>query len=176
MAKYKILKDDYRKIYFDNTKPIIKKGEEYYKCLYCGKLFPREEIEVDHIIPKSRFMGGILWNPNKYWNLGAACRHCNASKSKKVDRRIIIGFRNKFLKRFAFNNSKSNIDNKESKIISILIVCLFILAYLINQILFILRIPLDLIYDYLTSFLIIISDLKIILIVRFRNKFYRKSY
>ena len=44
------------------------------QCQYCGKIYPVEELTVDHILPKSR--GGL----NTWTNLVCACKKCNQRK------------------------------------------------------------------------------------------------
>ena len=66
----------YRELYFQHHKGkklLFKKGT-YYKCVACGKWFPKEQITVDHIIPKRK--GGL----DVISNLQAMCRSCNSSK------------------------------------------------------------------------------------------------
>lgn len=100
---YRLLEDDYR-ANFKNTYKAKKdiKGREYYRCVYCGErvYLDQSEMQVDHIIPKTRLKAGILWNPNKAWNLGPSCGPCNASKSNYLDSRVLVGFRNKMLSNF----------------------------------------------------------------------------
>lgn len=48
-----------------------------YTCQYCGSILPRQEITIDHVLPKSRG-GEDTWS-----NLVAACFDCN---NKKRDR------------------------------------------------------------------------------------------
>lgn len=124
---YKILPDDYRAIFNKNVKPIKRKREvingvsqevRYYKCMYCGHIIPHYEMEVDHIIPKTRLYAGILWNPNKAWNLGPSCKVCNIQKSNYIDERVIIGFKNKLLGRYgmgAGENAAYNSGDDESQ-------------------------------------------------------------
>lgn len=106
---YKILPDDYRSVFNKKIKPVKRRKEivngemqdvRYYRCMYCGHLIPHYEMDVDHIIPKTRLYAGILWNPNRAWNLGPSCKSCNISKSNYIDSRVIIGFRNKLLGRY----------------------------------------------------------------------------
>lgn len=131
---HRILEDDYRKEYFSHNKPVKTEieyinGERrevpYYRCIYCGKLVPRysedstKVCQVDHIIPKTRFLAGLTWNPNKSWNLGASCPHCNISKSNTVDMRVIKGFRNKLLNkwglgRYITGSGDSGYTNEDS--------------------------------------------------------------
>jgi len=104
---YRILSDDYRKEFHKHNNPVrVKRSVPHYRCIYCGKLVPlyamgsEFPMEVDHIIPKTRLGAGILWNPNKGWNLGSSCKSCNTSKSNKIDARIIKGFSNKIKYRY----------------------------------------------------------------------------
>ncbi len=66
---------DYRKIYFDNTPS----NNGWYKCAHCGKSFRKEDLDIDHILPKS--LGG----GNDIHNLQALCKHCNRSKGNKMN-------------------------------------------------------------------------------------------
>lgn len=43
-------------------------------CLYCGKVFPKEELSRDHVVP--RFQGGR----DRWTNVVTACRKCNHRK------------------------------------------------------------------------------------------------
>lgn len=48
-----------------------------FKCCFCGKKFPKLELTVDHIIPRSK--GGLTnWS-----NTVSACRKCNSIKADK---------------------------------------------------------------------------------------------
>lgn len=49
-----------------------------YRCMYCGKKFKHEQLELEHIIPKSQ--GGR----NSWDNLVAACRTCNSRKNNRT--------------------------------------------------------------------------------------------
>ena len=61
----------YREDWFNANKPILF-GK--YFCMHCGKLYSKNEIEIDHRIPKRD--GGT----DDLWNLQPLCRHCNRSK------------------------------------------------------------------------------------------------
>lgn len=53
-------------------------------CQYCGQVFLREELTVDHVIPRCRW--SILGNGERvssYKNIVTACKSCN---SRKADR------------------------------------------------------------------------------------------
>lgn len=49
-----------------------------WRCLYCGKDFPRRELTRDHIVPTSRG-GRDVWK-----NVVAACRRCNQHKGNRL--------------------------------------------------------------------------------------------
>lgn len=48
-----------------------------YRCVYCGELFPAEELTVDHVQPRVR--GG----DRSEGNLVTACRACNTLKGHR---------------------------------------------------------------------------------------------
>ena len=48
-----------------------------YRCVYCGELFPAEELTVDHVQPRVR--GG----DRSEGNLVTACRACNNLKGHR---------------------------------------------------------------------------------------------
>jgi len=49
-----------------------------YKCCYCGKSFKERELEIEHVIPKSKG-GKSLWT-----NTVTACRPCNQQKANRT--------------------------------------------------------------------------------------------
>lgn len=49
----------------------------WYKCQKCHKWFKKDDIDIDHRIPKRQ--GGT----DDLWNLQALCKHCNRSKKDK---------------------------------------------------------------------------------------------
>jgi len=53
---------------------------DHYKCAYCGKKFKRDNLTIDHIIPKSR--GGN----NSWKNTITSCKPCNNSKANRTPR------------------------------------------------------------------------------------------
>lgn len=55
----------------------------FYICSQCFKPITKDELEVDHIFPISRW-----WAPNHLVNLVSTCRPCNRKKSDKVEFRI----------------------------------------------------------------------------------------
>ncbi len=56
-----------------------KSDHGWYTCSYCGSKLRRGEVDVDHVIPKSR--GGS----NSVSNLTASCSHCNRQKGALDD-------------------------------------------------------------------------------------------
>ncbi|GAC1687385.1 MAG: hypothetical protein NVS9B3_05930 [Gemmatimonadaceae bacterium] len=48
-----------------------------YRCVYCGTVFPAEELTVDHVQPRLR--GG----DNSAGNLVTACGGCNVTKGHR---------------------------------------------------------------------------------------------
>lgn len=70
----------YREEYFKHNKGIklpLKQGT-YYRCVFCGKLFLKSQITIDHKISKR--YGGT----DDLWNLQPACRSCNSSKRERT--------------------------------------------------------------------------------------------
>lgn len=61
----------YREKWFQHHRPNIF-GK--YRCVRCGGWFRKDQIEIDHRIPKRD--GGT----DDLWNLQPMCRHCNRSK------------------------------------------------------------------------------------------------
>lgn len=64
----------YRENFFNHTPSMTGR----YRCVKCGRWFTKDQIDVDHRIPKRQ--GGT----DDIWNLQAMCRHCNRSKGKKT--------------------------------------------------------------------------------------------
>lgn len=64
----------YRDEFFKHNKP-APNGK--YRCVICGNYFRKEDIDVDHRIPKRD--GGT----DDLWNLQATCKHCNRSKGDR---------------------------------------------------------------------------------------------
>lgn len=89
---------NYRAEYFKNNRP---SPGGMYRCIYCGKFYPKDKITVDHIIPVyaaehsigtrigMKFLG--LRSINDVKNLGAACQKCNKRKGKKMGLWVIRG-------------------------------------------------------------------------------------
>ena len=51
----------------------------FYLCSQCFRPITKDDLEVDHIFPISRW-----WAPNHLVNLVSTCRTCNRRKSDKV--------------------------------------------------------------------------------------------
>lgn len=73
---------DYRADYFKEHegRRIPFRKERCYKCVECGKWFPKSQITIDHRIPIRK--GGT----HDIWNLQTMCRPCNLHKSKNETR------------------------------------------------------------------------------------------
>lgn len=71
---------DYRKKFFNDKFNKSKSG--LYKCVRCGRKFPKSQIDVDHIIPQS--LGGS----DDLGNLQCLCVHCNRSKGNDISNTI----------------------------------------------------------------------------------------
>lgn len=63
----------YRETFFNNTPSFGGK----YRCVCCGGLFDKKDIDVDHKISKR--YGGT----DELYNLQAMCKHCNRSKRER---------------------------------------------------------------------------------------------
>ena len=80
----------YRKEYFKNNKPV---KDDKYRCVYCGYLYSKKEITIDHLYAvhrakKSPFVRLLLklrgyTSINDIRNLVPACDKCNKMKGKK---------------------------------------------------------------------------------------------
>ena len=56
-----------------------------YRCVYCGEVFPAEELTVDHVQPRVR--GG----DRSGGNLVTACRGCNTLKGHRKLAEFLAG-------------------------------------------------------------------------------------
>ena len=65
----------YREKWFENNKSITGR----YKCVRWGKRFKKEDVDIDHILPKK--YGGS----DHISNLQCLCRHWNRSKQADLD-------------------------------------------------------------------------------------------
>lgn len=68
----------HRENFFKENKGVL----GHYRCVRCGRWVTKSELDVDHILPKSK--GGS----DKAYNLQAMCRHCNRSKQNKTTNTI----------------------------------------------------------------------------------------
>ncbi len=70
----------YDKIQFEEPQLTRRNIYEHYgyRCCYCGKKFPTERLNIDHIIPRSRG-GKTEWN-----NIVTSCIDCNFKKANKT--------------------------------------------------------------------------------------------
>lgn len=95
----------YRADFFATNKPIIKDDKPYYRCVYCGKLVPKNKITIDHLYPIHKVKKSINRNFNRQMlkkfeiydindckNLVPACSRCNKRKSKKTGIWLLRGY------------------------------------------------------------------------------------
>lgn len=83
---------DYRQRFFRTNMGLRHKGN-HYQCAYCGRIFPKDQITVDHLfavkgVQRSKIMKWLLHklkitDVNDPKNLVPACRHCNSQKGSK---------------------------------------------------------------------------------------------
>lgn len=83
----------YRERYISAHPP--KNGK--YRCVYCGRLVPKEKMEVDHVVAVDRVKKNWLYRlcvpngVNDISNLVCSCHRCNHKKSSKGGLWIIRG-------------------------------------------------------------------------------------
>lgn len=53
-------------------------ARDQHRCAYCGKRKGTDELDIDHVVPRSR--GG----PHEWSNVVASCRPCNLRKADKM--------------------------------------------------------------------------------------------
>lgn len=53
-------------------------ARDHYKCQYCGRRYPADELTCDHVIPRSRG-GGTDWT-----NIVTCCVSCNRKKGGRT--------------------------------------------------------------------------------------------
>lgn len=77
-----------RKVHFSKLNVIYRDDQT---CQYCGKQFPVNQLEIDHIIPKSRWR--IIKHTSKctwtnWLNCVCVCHWCNNAKGNKLPEEI----------------------------------------------------------------------------------------
>ncbi len=82
MSLNKMVRDrkDVRTKYLKQHKPTFGR----YVCPYCYKPTKPKNVDIDHIIPWSK------WGTNHSVNLIAACKKCNRSKSDRINVRYLV--------------------------------------------------------------------------------------
>jgi 5-methylcytosine-specific restriction endonuclease McrA len=71
----KYVKGNHNWITFSRQNVYLRDG---FRCQYCGREFPSEELTCDHVIPRSR--GGITdWS-----NVVTCCKSCNTKKGDRT--------------------------------------------------------------------------------------------
>lgn len=63
---------------------------DIYTCQYCKNIFSKNELTLDHVIPKSK--GGLT----NWENVVTSCRSCNSSKGSKLVKPIKEPFKPSF--------------------------------------------------------------------------------
>ena len=53
-------------------------ARDRHRCAYCGRKRPTDELDLDHVLPRSR--GG----PHEWTNVVTSCRPCNLKKADKL--------------------------------------------------------------------------------------------
>jgi 5-methylcytosine-specific restriction endonuclease McrA len=53
-------------------------ARDRHRCSYCGRKKPTEQLDLDHVLPRSR--GG----PHEWTNVVTSCRPCNLKKADKL--------------------------------------------------------------------------------------------
>lgn len=67
----------YTNVKFNRTNVFAR---DRHLCQYCGERFPRDELTLDHVLPKSRG-GKTDWN-----NIVTSCHDCNNRKADRTPR------------------------------------------------------------------------------------------
>jgi len=89
---------DYRYHYMNHNKGIF---NEYYICSQCYKVIKKKEMEVDHILPNSKWFA-----PNRVFNCTSICSKCNKEKSNKMGKYVVKGILFKLVEEFCILVSK----------------------------------------------------------------------
>jgi CRISPR/Cas system Type II protein with McrA/HNH and RuvC-like nuclease domain len=76
-------------VYVDVNKAIFSKINVYYRdkftCAYCFKQLKRDELTIDHIIPRSRWKDlGNKGSVNTFENVVTCCQKCNIRKGSRT--------------------------------------------------------------------------------------------
>lgn len=61
--------------------PVTRKtvlARDHYTCQYCGTVLPRQNVTIDHVLPRSRG-GKTTWE-----NVVSACQKCNGRKGNRT--------------------------------------------------------------------------------------------
>lgn len=72
------IKRKYKKVPFSKINVLRRDG---FRCQYCGQVFNRENLTVDHVVPKSMWNSGT---PTLWHNVVCSCQPCNAKKGNKT--------------------------------------------------------------------------------------------
>lgn len=81
-----VIKTKYVRRNYHNT-PFNKKNiyiRDSLTCQYCGQKFPRSQLTLDHVIPRSKWTKAHGETPTCWENIVTACITCNSTKSNKT--------------------------------------------------------------------------------------------
>lgn len=73
------VKRNYRKVSFSRKNVFRRDG---FYCQYCGNKFTRQNLTVDHVVPRSMWSGED--SPTCWHNLATACYDCNSRKRDRT--------------------------------------------------------------------------------------------
>ena len=79
-----------RRAYAKN-RSIVLDGMVLEPCFYCRQPLKRDEITIDHVIPRAA--GGT----DRPWNLRPCCQRCNGCKGKLSAREFVTGIGKKLV-------------------------------------------------------------------------------
>ncbi len=51
-------------------------------CMYCGQTFPFDKLEMEHVVPRSKWRG--KGTPTSWTNIVTTCRPCNQKKANRT--------------------------------------------------------------------------------------------
>ena len=106
---------DYRYHYIKHNNGIL---NEYYFCSQCYKIVKKKDMEVDHILPNSKWFA-----PNRVFNCTSIGSKCNKEKSNKMGKYVVKGIIFKLLEESCLLVSK--IFHLTLKLISHVLLYLF---------------------------------------------------
>lgn len=109
-------------VYIDYNKTTFSKINVYYRdkftCQYCNEKLARNELTIDHVVPKSRWKDfGNKGSANIFENTVTACQPCNIKKKNRTPQEagmVLLNQPKKISRRQAFINRITMFDIPES--------------------------------------------------------------